>query len=143
MAQPASVVPAARAPGGCPVPTFIWDSGRTGQVLAVGPWRAAPPIHHALVVNLDKATGDQKAIFILYLFKRFVCSRQLSLAGAFSAPTSTELETADSKETRAGGSALWVRVAARMTRLPTQPLGLPVITTAMAALPFHPLQHHP
>ena len=117
---------------------FIWDSGCTGQVPAAGSWRAAPPVHRALAMSLDKATGDQKAIFALYLFKRFVCS-QLSLTGAFSAPISTELETADSKGTRAGGSALRVRVTARMTWLPTQPLGLPVITTTMAALPFHPL----
>lgn len=108
---------------------LLWDSGCTGR-------------HRPPAVNLDKVTGDQKAGFALYIFKRFVCS-QLSPVGVFSAPTSTELETADSKGPRAGGSVLRVRVAARMTRLPTQLLGLPVITAAMAALPFHPLQRHP
>lgn len=92
-------------------------------------------------MNLDTATGDQKAGFALYLFKHFVASS--ASLGAFSAPTSTELETADSKGPGAVGSTLRVRVAARMTRLPTQPLGLPVIAAAMAALPFHVLHAIP
>jgi len=97
------------------------SDARGEGLLVSGGHRTTRPPHTRH--EFGQATGDQKAVFALYLSKCFVCSHQLGLAGAFSAPTSTELETTDSKGIGIGGRALQVRVAACVTQLPTLPLG--------------------